>query len=74
MPTVRSMAFEFKFGDMDESGTTSKFMAELSKIVDYFRAEFDITYAEAIGCLHILADDLSKECLAETDEDDCELM
>lgn len=47
-----------------------KFTTELEKVVDYFRSEFDITYAQAIGSLQIIVFDLYMEA-RECDDDEC---
>ena len=47
---------------------TSRFYEELSRVVDYFRKEFDLTYFEAIGGLEVLKLQLFKE-MHEQDDD-----
>lgn len=45
--------------------TTGKFVNDLRGRIDYFRTEFHLTYAEAIGCLDILKHELLEEVLEE---------
>lgn len=39
------------------------FDAELTRVLDYFRSEFNLTYSEAIGVLHIRMVGLANEAL-----------
>ena len=45
--------------------TTEKFISDIRSRIDYFRDEFNITYAEAIGSLDILKYELLDECMEE---------
>ena len=47
----------------------NNFIVELGNLVDYFRKEYNLTYAEAIGCLDIIKHRLLVEC-EDTDDDD----
>ena len=44
-------------------------MQQLEKTIEYVRKEFDASYAEIIGCLHIKAHELTEECLDNDPED-----
>ena len=44
---------------------TNKFQVELWNIVEYFRREFDLTYAEVIGVLEMIKLDIHDECPKE---------
>ncbi len=47
--------------------------AEIDRVIDYFRKEFDMTYADAIGVMTIMVVDLALECnqrQQELDEDE----
>ena len=47
---------------MSESDdTTARFTKEIEAKIDYFRQEYDITYATVIGVLMMIAWDLSQE-------------
>ena len=41
--------------------TTSKFADEIDRVINYFRDEFELTYAEAIGVLVIKLTALAAE-------------
>ena len=43
---------------------------EIDKVIRYCRREFDITYAEVVGVLHIAAMRIAKETLVLDDEDE----
>ena len=43
---------------------------ELTRIIDYFRLEYDLNYAEIIGTLAILQAELSDELLVVPDEEE----
>ena len=45
----------------DEPKIEEKFTAELERIIDYFRSEFNITYAQAIGSLEMVTFSLQSE-------------
>ena len=49
--------------------STSKFIGEIRGRVEYFRDEFDITYAEAVGVLDIVKHELLAEVLDEDSGD-----
>jgi hypothetical protein len=42
---------------MSRSGA-DKVVAELTRVVDYFRKEYNLSYAEALGCLHLIIEDI----------------
>lgn len=46
---------------------TDAFCERLMEIVQYFRTEWDLTYAECIGCLQIMIVQLANESLYESD-------
>ena len=48
---------------------TEHFNEELHNLIDRYRAEYEMTYAEIIGSLTIAAIALSKEKLGEDDDD-----
>jgi hypothetical protein len=54
---------------MDSIG---KFEMEVRRTVEYFRSEFDLTYAGAIGVLEIVKHSLVAEALDGVDNDDHE--
>lgn len=35
---------------------------EIEKVIDYFRNEYDLTYADAVGVLSIMVAELCAEC------------
>jgi len=49
-----------------------RFAKGVDDLTEYYAREFDMTYAEMIGCLHMKILDLYNECLyiREGDEDD----
>lgn len=38
------------------------FANEIERVIDYFRKEFDMTYADVIGVLRIISSELEFEC------------
>ena len=50
------------------TASADAFLTELTRVIDYFRAEFDLTYMEAIGCLELTKQQLILETI--DDEDD----
>jgi len=48
--------------------TSSKFVSDIQGRINYFRDEFHLTYAEAIGCLDILKHELLEEVEEEEGE------
>ena len=40
-----------------------RFVAEIDKIVDYYRMEYDLTYGELVGAIEILKAQLISEAL-----------
>lgn len=44
---------------------SDKFMTEVTRIVDYFRREYQLSYSEAIGVLEMVKHDLLSESKAE---------
>ena len=59
---------------MPESTAVNAFVNELHLKLEYFRAEFDLTYAEAIGCLELVKQELVLQVIevAEACEEDDE--
>jgi hypothetical protein len=56
-----------------ESRACEHFDLELQRLVRRFRAEYEMSYAEAIGCLTLAAARITEEALgAESDDDDAE--
>ena len=49
---------------------TDHFVTELEKLIQRFRQEYHITYAELVGVLTLAANELATECreIAEEDE------
>ncbi len=45
------------------------FVEELAKLIEHFRAEWELTYCEAIGCLEMVKFDVLQEL---SDEDESE--
>lgn len=53
------------------AGNASKhFCAELDSLIERFRHEYDMSYAEAIGCLELIKADLVEECRDVGDDDE----
>lgn len=50
------------------SDTIGVFLDDLRSRIDYFRAEFDLTYAAAIGCLEIVKQELVTETMEDDDD------
>ena len=48
---------------------TKKFADEIKRIIDYFSQEFDLTYAEAVGVMHMIIMDIHAESW-ESEEDE----
>lgn len=46
------------------------FCEELDKLIERFRQEYDMSYAEAVGCLELTKADLVRECQESYEEDD----
>lgn len=46
---------------MDPQEQTRALREQISAVIDRFRAEFDITYATAVGVLNLIAFDLACE-------------
>lgn len=55
---------------MSRSRRVVHFLTELEKLIDRFRAEYDLTYAEAVGCLEIVQQALIVEMRETHDEDE----
>jgi len=55
---------------MAEKGSEAVYdlMERLRKQIDYIRAEYEMTYAEAVGCLELLKAEIIKEALNEEDD------
>jgi len=51
--------------------SSNKFGEEVHRLIDYFRQEFRLSYAEMIGTLEIVKDDLMQE-LRELNEQEQE--
>lgn len=49
---------------------TIAFNSELCDLIDRYRKEWHLTYAEAIGCLYLRASSLAAESRDKEDEDD----
>ena len=43
------------------SESTTRLVAKLADAIDYFRMEYDMTYAEVIGSLELLKADIIRE-------------
>lgn len=56
---------------MPRSNAVDSFLAELSRVIEYHRDEWELTYSEAIGCLEITKAHLMRE-IFEDDEDEFE--
>lgn len=52
---------------MSEQEQAQHLANELSAVIDRFRAEYDISYATAIGCLEIIKMDLFREGVEDDD-------
>lgn len=39
----------------------NRFVKAIEERIDYFRREYDLTYAEAVGCMEIIKYDLMRE-------------
>ncbi len=50
--------------------TTDRFQGEIEKVVDYFRHEYDISYAETVGVLEVVKIGLVVELAVPDDEDE----
>lgn len=46
------------------------FCERVEKVIDYFRKEYKMTYAEIIGCLDILKATMTLEVIAEVRKED----
>lgn len=53
----------------DPDADVLEWRPDVRQRIDYFRDEFDLTYAEAIGCLDILKQELLKEATEDDDHD-----
>jgi hypothetical protein len=53
---------------MTDKEQTDAFADELDKLVDRFRQEFDLTYAQAVGVLHMKAHLLCEDASERGDE------
>jgi len=49
------------------STTVDRFIEDLEARIEYFRAEYDLTYSEAIGCLEIIKHELLEEMREDDD-------
>ena len=52
------------------SKSVQKFTDEIERVVSYFRKEFELNYAEAIGALELVSHKLKQEAYEIDDEDD----
>ena len=52
---------------MSDAEQTRAFISDISAVVDRYRAEFDITYAQVIGGLEMVKLELFKESMNEGD-------
>jgi hypothetical protein len=58
------------FGHMSHKQCVSHFQTELRALIDVYRREYTLSYAETIGVLHIQAAELTAELLENQKEDD----
>ena len=48
--------------------SATEYLLEIERITNHFRLEFDMTYAELIGCLEIFKQDIHREMDGAKDE------
>ena len=58
---------------MSKQDHIQEFQDEIYRKVDYFRYEFNVSYAEIIGVLEVIKTSLVNELLDEEDEDELEM-
>lgn len=51
-----------------DSNASDHFIEELERVITRFRQEYDLTYAEAIGCLELVKFDLVAEMRDEQED------
>ncbi len=54
----------------EPKNTVEAFISELDRKIEYFRQEFDLTYAEAVGCLELVKHRLIREVFDADEPDD----
>ena len=75
-PRLKTTREVLSFGLQDSKGeyvtkrATDAFIRELNRLVDRFRDEWDLTYAEAIGCLEMVKLEIAREDPSGDEEDD----
>lgn len=47
-----------------------RFSTEIHRVIDYFKTEFEMTYAETIGVLEIAKHSLLRETFGDDEDDD----
>jgi len=50
--------------------SVERFVTEIEKVIDYFRKEYDLTYSEAIGAIHMIEHKLTREAVNINEEQD----
>lgn len=50
------------------SDRITRFVEAIEERIDYFRKEYEMTYAEAVGCLEIIKFDLLSEMKDQDDD------
>lgn len=51
------------------TGAATEFDKEVRRVVEYFRAEFDLTYSEAIGVLDMVKHEILHQSLDDESDD-----
>jgi hypothetical protein len=57
-------------GQMSHKEQVTLFQNRLRCLVNEFRREYSLSYAEAVGTLHIVTGELTNECLSNQQEED----
>ncbi len=45
-----------------------RFLEELQNLIGYYAKEYELSYIEMVGCLHMQTDHISKECREGKDD------
>lgn len=48
---------------------TNRFLEAMWKLIQYYEVEYDITYAEILGCLELTKTALAEECIDKQKEE-----
>jgi hypothetical protein len=55
---------------LDRDEQTRRFAQELEKLIDYYKQEYEMTYATIVGTLHIACHALTEEARNLEDEEE----